>query len=84
MKKKAFHDCLYDFPDYGSKVTNSYAARRKKLIHGCTVDSDDYPFMIEDGKWCELFDKVSAMVGSRTIDQHSQDELVLEYYTGEA
>ena len=84
LKKKAFHDCLYDYPDYGSRVTNSYAAKRKQLIHGCTFDSNDYGFMIEDGKWCELFDKVSAMVGSRTIDQHSQDELVLEYYTGEA
>ena len=23
-KKKDFHDCLYKYPDYGSKVINSY------------------------------------------------------------
>ena len=73
-KKKPFHDCLHEYPDYGVRTINKYAAKHKQLTHGCTISSDDYECMIDNGIWCTLFDKVSEMVGSRTIPQHDQDE----------
>ena len=82
-KKKPFNDCLYQLPHYKWNSTKLYAPKGKQLTYGCTVDRLDYECLIDNGKWCNLFDEVSEMVGSKTITQHSQDELMLSYFTGE-
>ncbi len=75
-----YHDVLYE----KQKLTNAQKryTREDKLTHGCIISEDIWEESTEN--YCDIFDQISKLIGSRTIQEHEDDELLSSYTKKEA
>lgn len=75
-----YHDVLFE----KQKLTNAQRRYIKEdvLTHGCIISEDDWEESIEN--YCDVFDQISKLIGSRTIEEHEDDELLSSYTKREA
>ena len=83
--KNVDHPHLYETRTFPTNTQRRiYKNTPTQLKYECSVDSNLYPKMFDNGKYCDEFDRISALVGTHKIDEHRKDELLPSYFNREA